>query len=55
MSIEIKHVLSHINFREVSKEKLKTEGEGPGFQHLQTDPLNVDALKIKQCLIVIVA
>ena len=54
MNIEIKHVLSHINFRQVSKEMLKTEDEGPCFQHLQTDLVNVDTWE-KQCLIVIVA
>ena len=54
MNIEIKHVLSHINFHQVSREILKTEGEDPGFQHLQMNLVDVDAFK-KTCLTVIVS
>ena len=47
INIEIEHVLSHINFRQVSREMLKTEGEGAAFQHLWTDLVKVDELKKK--------
>ena len=41
----IKHVFSCINIGQVPWEVLKTEAEGRGFQHLQRDLANVNALK----------
>ena len=44
-NIGIKHGFSCINSRQVPWEMLKTEAKGPGFQHLQRDLVNVNALK----------
>ena len=43
--IGIKHVFSCINIRQVTREVLKTEARGLGFQHLPRDLANVNALK----------
>ena len=45
VNIGIKHGFSRINIRQVPWEVLKTEAEGCGFQHLQRDLANVNALK----------
>ena len=50
----IKQGFSYINIRQVPWEVLKTEAEGRGFQYLQKDLANVNALK-KTCLIAIIA
>ena len=44
-NIGIKHGFSCINIRQVSREVLKTEAGGRGFQHLPRDLANVNALK----------
>ena len=44
-NIGIKHGFSCINIRQVSREVLKTEARGHGFQHLPGDLANVNALK----------
>ena len=44
-NIGIKHGFSCINIRHILFEVLKTEAEGRGFQHLQRDLANVNALK----------
>ena len=44
-NIGIKHGFSSINIRQVPWEVLKTEAGGRGFQHLQRDLANVNALK----------
>ena len=44
-TIGIKHDYSCINIRQVPWEVLKTEAEDCGFQHLQRDLANVNALK----------
>ena len=43
--IGIKHGFSCINIRQVSREVLKTEAGGRGFQHLPRDLASVNALK----------
>ena len=43
--IGIKHGFSCINIRQVPWEVLKTEAEGPGFQHLPKDLANVNVFK----------
>ena len=43
--IGIKHGFSCIKIRQVSREALKTEAGGRGFQHLPRDMANVNALK----------
>ena len=45
LNIGIKHGFSCINIRQVPWEVLKNEAEGRGFQHLQRDLANVNALK----------
>ena len=45
LNIGIKHGFSCINIRQVSREVLKTEARGCGFQHLPRDLVNVKALK----------
>ena len=45
MNIGIKHGFSCIKIRQVPWEVLKTEAEGRGFQHLQRDLANVNALE----------
>ena len=54
VNIGIKHSFSCINIRQVPWEVLKIEAEGRGFQHLQRDLVNVNALK-KTCSIAIIA
>ena len=43
--IEIKHVFSCIQLRQVPREVLKAEARGLGFQHLPRDLANLNALK----------
>ena len=45
INIGIKHGFSCINIHQVSREVLKTEAGGRGFQHLPRDLANVNALK----------
>ena len=49
-----KHGFSCVNICQVIWKILTKEGKPRGFQHLQRDVANVNALK-KQCLIVIIA
>ena len=43
--IALKHGFQCINIRQVSREVLKTEASGLGFQHLPRDLANVNAWK----------